>query len=179
MIVNCEYCGKEYPKLPAEIKRTKHNYCSKPCTGLGRQIRNTETFYSKAVKNGECLEWTNAINKSGYGVQRYKGKTMLAHRVSYMIAYGSLKGLQVLHTCDNPLCVNPDHLFLGYHQDNMDDMIFKGRKSTKLSFDSVVEIRESNSKNKDLAIKYGVAERTIRYAKNKSNWIKPLPPETK
>jgi hypothetical protein len=174
-LVNCDYCGLGFNKKIAEIKRSKYNYCSKKCVGLGKQRRNEELFYSKTEMNGECMEWKNYLNKSGYGVQRHKGKIMLAHRVSYEISYGDTKGLQVLHKCDNPKCVNPEHLFLGTHQDNMTDMIAKGRKRTKLEFKDVEFIRSGDLTNKELADKFNVSERTIRYAKHEDNW-KPLPP---
>lgn len=74
-----------------------------------------------------CWNWKGCTNNRGYGWFQ-TGKTSLAHRISYKLFYGiSPKNKLVLHKCDNPKCVNPDHLFLGTHKDNMIDMVNKGR----------------------------------------------------
>jgi len=75
-----------------------------------------------------CHFWTGALDRSGYG-QIYKdGKTEYAHRIAYELYIGPIANdLQVLHKCDNPICVRIEHLFLGTHQDNMDDKMKKGR----------------------------------------------------
>lgn len=78
---------------------------------------------------GQCWMWKSGFFKSGYGNFWAQSQGQCAHRVSYSIAYGDIpNGMQVLHRCDNPACVNPGHLFLGTHQDNMDDKIAKGRQ---------------------------------------------------
>lgn len=78
--------------------------------------------------NTGCFLWAgNQRKKQGYGGFRLLGKMELAHRVSYALYKGPIKDKHVLHTCDNPNCVNPDHLFIGTHQDNMTDMKNKGR----------------------------------------------------
>ena len=128
MIVLCENCDKEFEKKVAEIKRTKHNLCTKKCAGERRMKETKSKFYDLCERVGECLEWRGHRNKHGYGVKRFNKKTMLAHRVSYLISNGDIPDLMcVLHRCDNPCCVEPSHLWLGTHQDNMDDMNEKGR----------------------------------------------------
>ena len=78
----------------------------------------------------DCIEWQAYRQKGGYGVQRFKGKTMLAHRVAWIKANGEIpEGLCVLHRCDNPPCCNPAHLFLGTLTDNVMDCKSKGRIS--------------------------------------------------
>lgn len=188
MIVSCENCDTEFSKKPADIKRTKHNLCSKVCTGLLRMKNTKLDFMSRYdVAVSGCFEWTGAVNASGYGIQRYERKVQLAHRVSYEINIGPIGDLLVCHSCDNPLCINPSHLFLGTHQDNMDDMFCKERKWTKLTFDNVRYIRDSMESGAMLAVKFKVSERAIRMARSSNHWKpvathwQPLPaaPETK
>lgn len=77
-----------------------------------------------------CWYWTGAINSSGYGHMTLRPTTIYAHRISYSLYKGVIKDeLYVLHKCDNKLCVNPDHLFLGTHDDNMKYMVTKGRSN--------------------------------------------------
>lgn len=100
-------------------------------------------FWSKVDKSGDCWLWTGS-NRLGYGTFSYKkpdGKrtTMGAHRYSYFLAHGVHPGDKfVCHTCDNPACVRPEHLFLGTHQENMDDMRRKDRFNSPLN-NSIVE----------------------------------------
>ncbi len=76
----------------------------------------------------ECWEWTAFKNKDGYGYFKFQKKTERAHRISWKLINGFIpKGLLVCHKCDNPGCVNPDHLFLGTNKDNKLDCVSKGR----------------------------------------------------
>lgn len=75
-----------------------------------------------------CWVWMRCKDKHGYGRVVYRGRWTLAHRVSFALANGSIpKGICVLHKCDNPSCVNPEHLFSGTQGDNIVDMTRKGR----------------------------------------------------
>ena len=130
MKVACRHCRIVFDKKIAEIKRSPKHYCSKKCTGLGKIAENNKKLYEKCESNADgCMNWTGSLNLYGYGVTRYAGKIMLAHRASYLFSVGKINNnLCVLHTCDNPKCINPEHLWLGTHQDNMKDMTDKGRR---------------------------------------------------
>ena len=107
---------------------------------------------SKKIENNRCWEWSGFINAKGYGVFRHKSLSVNSHRVSYIIFNGSIEDdLYVLHKCDNRKCFNPKHLFKGTQDDNMKDMVNKGRSAkldrigelnpnSKLSNDQVKEI---------------------------------------
>lgn len=86
-----------------------------------------EDCYSVCKTTG-CWLWDRALKGCGYGHKMYQGKLQGAHRISWQIHRGPIPdGLWVLHKCDVMRCVNPDHLFLGTHQDNVDDKHRKGR----------------------------------------------------
>lgn len=97
-----------------------------------------------------CWYWTSDMNQSGYGRIFVNGIATLAHRFSYSINVDDIHvGLQVLHKCDNRLCVNPYHLFLGTNDDNMKDKVKKGRSQKgekhprcKVTTEAVIQIRK-------------------------------------
>ena len=87
-------------------------------------------FWDKVAIAGpdDCWDWQAFINKFGYGQFRIGKQVIGAHRVSYLLEYGEFdKTLDVCHSCDNPRCVNPKHLWLGTASDNVWDMAKKGR----------------------------------------------------
>ena len=90
----------------------------------------SERFWSKVEMGPGCWRWTAALAPTGYGMigRGPRQGTAYAHRLCWELTVGPIPaGLYVLHRCDNRWCVNPDHLFLGTHRDNIDDMVAKGR----------------------------------------------------
>lgn len=133
----------------------------------------------KLDETTDCWMWTGAkVARSAAYYQpiigTWRGRTENAHRIAWLLYRGDIpNGLHVLHRCDRPLCVNPEHLFLGTHQDNMDDMIAKGRNCTKLTAEKVIAIRQrydAGERPKDLAVEYGVTPTLIAYVGKRKNW---------
>lgn len=138
-----------------------------------------ERFEGKFVRGPGCWLWTAARNAKGYGCI---GGTY-AHRVSFRLFRGPIpKGRCVLHRCDNPTCVNPEHLFLGTRADNNADMDAKGRRrqatgerigSAKLTADAVRQIRQLRAAGqtaKSLAARFGVRPTAIWYVTSGRMW---------
>lgn len=145
-----------------------------------------ERFWSKVDKKNldGCWEWT-ASKSNGYGHLNYANKTTkykgrIAHRISWELQNGPIpEGLWVLHRCDNPSCVNPAHLFLGTHNDNMADMVAKGRsvgkkgenhRSAKLTEVEVIRIRSDPRVHRKIAEDYEVGKTQIQRIKAKIDW---------
>ena len=112
-----------------------------------------DRFWSKIKRGGpdECWEWQAHINKDGYGMISVDGVVERSHRMSWKLTNGDIpKVMCILHSCDNPRCCNPSHLFLGTQKDNVADMVSKNRHrgspgiknpSAKLTEDEVGQIR--------------------------------------
>lgn len=101
------------------------------------RVDKRDLFWSKvAINLTGCWEWQAGRTDSGYGVfftGNPGGKTVLAHRAAFMLAYGPITGgLFACHKCDNPRCVRPDHMFLGTQADNVRDCARKGRRSPRV-----------------------------------------------
>lgn len=125
-----------------------------------------------------CWEWQAYKNHNGYGEFSYGGRARLASRVAYELSKRKFDPkLKVLHTCDNPACVNPQHLFLGTQQDNLKDMRDKGRDArgetqgmSKLTEADVIAIRASTGLHRDVAAQYGIHEDHIGRIKARRRW---------
>jgi hypothetical protein len=124
----------------------------------------SERLASRSDRSGgpdACWIWKGGVSR-GYGSIHYGGKTCRAHRAAWEQANGSVQtGLFVLHRCDNPLCVNPDHLFLGTQAANMADMARKGRDQGKLTPDQVRRVRSDRRTQAEIARDFCVDQTTI------------------
>lgn len=165
--------GKMFPSRYIDVA------CGNPLCCNPKHLRErdlTSRLYANVSLNEDtgCWEWTGAVGKqNGYGIITINGKAEAAHRVSYKISVGEIaKGLMVLHKCNNRICVNPEHLYLGTHNDNMRDMAHtqavKGENNARalLSESDVKEIKQLIKERKmfyrDIAEKYGVKRQTIK-----------------
>lgn len=127
-----------------------------------------------------CWLWLGVIDHKGYGTISINNRTVLAHRASFEAKHGPIdRGLCVLHRCDEPLCINPDHLFRGTQLDNLHDMMQKGRHRTmrgekschaKLTTAQVLAIRSDARPVKIIAAEYGVSGHSIYEIKARRNW---------
>jgi hypothetical protein len=143
-----------------------------------------DRFWRKVRKSeGGCWEWTGSSTTAGYGTIRIGAAgagSVLAHRFSFELHHGPIDPLHfVIHSCDNPRCVNPEHLRQGTPRDNMLDMMEKGRKvvpvgaehfSAKLDPAKVRQVRASKESNAALARKYGVNASAISNIRHGITW---------
>jgi len=136
--------------------------------------------------NGKgCWRWMGNLSR-GYGKFKADGVNYRAHRYSYQHLIGDIPdGMHVMHRCDNPSCVNPDHLTIGTHYDNMTDMVHKGRArgkgprgsrngASKFNEDQIINIRhqydEGNISQAKLARKYDVTSAAINRIIHRQVW---------
>ena len=125
--------------------------------------------------------WTAGRDSAGYGVFSLRGHPTAAHRHAWALSHGSVpRFAQVLHTCDTPACVRPDHLYLGEHSDNMADVRARGRRrgernpAARLTEVQVAALRDryrtGTVLQRDLAAEYGVREETIHRIITGQTW---------
>lgn len=127
--------------------------------------------------NNSCWIWKKSKTNLGYGKAFYDGKTISAHRLSYILHKGEIPvGLFILHSCDNPSCVNPEHLRAGTQSENIKEMHSKNRgyrqPHLKITDEMLKEIKESKLTQKQIALKYNVHQSTICKLKQRKNYAK-------
>lgn len=152
---------------------------SKPAAPLVDRLM--EMFIPEPMSG--CWLWLGHHNKSGHGKITIadgtkRGRKEYAHRVSWLLFRGPIPdGLHVLHDCDNPFCVNPDHLHLGTHADNMREASERGyswkNRSKKLDLDAVKHILASPETGSSLAKKFGVSPGMISMVRRRKTWTHP------
>ncbi len=144
-VSKCLSCQNEFI-FKADSKRRRRKFCSLQCKHKGHKgWKRTEEqslkllqkrYNQKIIKNyNGCWQWTGTINDHGYGMMYHKNKPIGLHRVSWLIHKGEIpKDKWVLHHCDNRICSNPEHLYLGNAQDNTNDMIKRKRTNYRTGF---------------------------------------------
>lgn len=152
--------------------------------GLSRGLPAEARFFQRVRKTDACWIWLGGRDVDGYGVFRGAVGDVVfkrAHRFSYAYHTGDLTpGMHVLHSCDNPCCVNPAHLSAGTNADNMRDKAQKGRSRVRkgqdapqaiLTDEQVLAIRRDPRPHTELAVEFGVTAQTIRDVKNLRSWM--------
>ncbi len=142
-----------------------------------------ERFNAKVeIREGSDCHWWTGSSWIGYGQISVNNKLVKAHRLSYEIRFGKIPdGMNACHKCDNPACVNPDHIFLGTQLDNVRDMMEKGRHVSKkgeeqglskLKNSDVIEIRalEGKMTQTEIGRIYGVHQKSIWQILKRRTW---------
>jgi hypothetical protein len=158
--IACAGCGL------VGYRRISMRYCSLKCS-----------VFSRTKTVGDCWLWQGAKLPDGYGHLRFDGRQMRAHRAAYETAFGKLPSeMLVCHSCDQPACCNPQHLFAGTNKDNSDDKLRKGRQRrgeanhAKLTEDQIREIRASNESMREMAKRFGVSVSHLSKIRRKVKW---------
>ena len=141
-----------------------------------------DRLLARCSKSTGCWEWNGSSDAKGYGRINIGNKPMLVHRTSWEVFRGPIpNGMYVLHRCDNPRCIRPEHLFLGDQQMNMDDKAAKKRHRygvsrgsdhgcSKLTEKQVREIRASSGPSRIVAENYGISGRQVRDIRTLKSW---------
>lgn len=122
----CSYCGCG-ERVHAGGLCNRHYKRLRGTPSTSHNIRERLELKTRMLENG-CIEWTGAVSSSGYGTTTVCGKHALVHRLAWELVHGHIAaGMVICHKCDNPVCVNVDHLFIGTQRDNVRDAWANGR----------------------------------------------------
>ena len=164
IIKNCATCGNEFQATCGAAR-----FCSDQCQ-----------FDANADKSGDCWLWTGPKDKDGYGYAKLRGRRVeKAHRLAFRLYRTNVPdGMLVCHSCDNPACCNPEHLFLGTALDNKTDSVAKDRHvrgeklywKAKLTESDVLAIRDDKRSSYDIAAEYGVTATLVQSIWKRKIW---------
>jgi hypothetical protein len=176
--VICNHCGIVVMRWKSDVAKGHTVFCSIAC-----RVQHNDAavrFEKKHIPepNSGCWLWTGAIDGGGYGVFWTGGRNELAHRASYeMFLEKAPAGLFVCHKCDNRLCVNPEHLFIGTPADNSRDRNSKRRQAKGEQFarsgidaPTVRLILSSSLPDTEWAARLGVTKGAINHIRHRRNW---------
>ncbi len=182
----CQVCGASFYVRPSHISKGKGKFCSKACQRNWHHAPLEERFkrcIGPKNENG-CILWNAGGTAAGYGTLHSDDckKTIYAHRYAWERINGPIpEGLDILHSCDNPGCINPDHLTPGTHAQNMADSVSRDRHArgernghAKLSDKEILEIRtlyaEGKLFQKEIAAKFGIDQGHVSHIVNGQAW---------
>lgn len=143
-------------------------------------VKDQLDHYGRYDNATGCIVWTGATDKNGYGKITVKYKVLRAHRVAYEEHIGAIPdGLVVCHRCDNPACINPRHLILGTHADNIADRDAKLRHvpapgesngMAKLTDDDIRAIKTATGSQREIAAAFGICQQNVSQIKRGIRW---------
>jgi hypothetical protein len=179
--LTCAHCGKTFYRPPSGVSRSERPFCGKPCADAGKTPPPEARFWPKVAIGPGCWIWTGKVRKNGYGAIQINGRGGYAHRFSWELHFGAIpKGHSVCHTCDNPACVRPDHLFVGTTADNNSDMWRKDRgrhgehhPCSKLTAEDVREIRRlvaAGVRRSEIADRFGITRNHLVKIASGRSW---------
>ena len=189
MLLNrtCLLCGDAFTTQAAWVKRGGGKYCGRACADAAprpQRVNLAEHFWTRVDKNGPphpyqphlgpCWLWTGARYDTGYGEAAVNSRPRGAHRVAWELTNGAIPlGQLVCHSCDNPPCCNPAHLFLSTDAGNALDKVKKGRAPTKISAEAVLAIRARHASGEQqltLARDFGLSKNMVWLIVNRKAW---------
>jgi hypothetical protein len=179
----CKACGASFTKDPHSTyaRWEAQRFCSIECGSksirLGTQLERLAEW-SIPEPNSGCWLWLGHVDRNGYGLIVVDWKRVYAHRLSFSLHKGPIPdGAGVLHHCDMPPCINPEHLYAGTPADNARDRVIRKRTCagsknamSKLNERSVIKIRNGGRTDEEFADEYGVSENTIKRAREGFTW---------
>lgn len=183
--MDCERVGGDIIRLLCRRcykRRIAKGVALPPSIRVPHRTTDAEAIlYYADTSGGEdaCWPWTGKVARDGYGRVARKGRQVIAHRLSWSAANGVPipDGMFVLHSCHNKLCVNPNHLRIGTHCDNMMDMVAAGRSlrgerhpHSSLTNAAVVAIRAASGPQKEIAGRFGISQSAVSFIKNRKRW---------
>lgn len=186
--MNCSIEGCEKPVLGRGWCAMHYRRWSKygnPETVKQEQLHGltlADRILARTSQGPDCWEWTGSLNSTGYGQINIGNTPRLVHRVSWATFKGPIPdGMDVLHRCDNPKCVRPDHLFVGTHEMNMADKMAKKRHRfgvsrgvqhgcSVLTEKQVLQIRASTKTPQQIAEQFGISRRHVRDIRARVSW---------
>lgn len=182
-VSDCDKLAKHVGLCLGHYKRF-NRYGDPLAGGISHHKNPDDAFKERTCENDltGCIEWTGSSDARGYGQMRINRKAVKAHRYAWERINGPIEnGLLIRHKCDNPKCVNINHLELGTHKDNVDDMDKRGRRvnnqpkgsdchASKISESDVRKIIVDPRRQVDIAQDYGISQAVVSKIKLRQAW---------